>query len=202
MADVKQEGRLMNQLEAKVTAKPIRWTTADLDHLPDNATRYEIIDGELIMSRAPHWRHQLVADNICALLNEWSRRTKRGQSVTAPGILFSESDNVIPDVAWASFERLEMLLDEAGHLTGAPELVAEILSEGSRDQQRDREVKLKLYSIRGVQEYWIVDRYLQEVTVYRREQAVLVPVMTLQAADQLISPLLPGFSCQVSQIFA
>lgn len=108
----------------------IRWITADLDYLPDNGTRYEIVDGEVFMSRAPHWRHQCVADRICALLNEWSRQTKRGQAVTAPGILFSETDTVIPDVVWASFERLELLLDEAGHLTGAPELIVEILSGG------------------------------------------------------------------------
>jgi hypothetical protein len=36
----------------------VRWTTADLELLPDNGDRYEIIDGELFMTRAPHWGHQ------------------------------------------------------------------------------------------------------------------------------------------------
>jgi len=34
----------------------------------------------------------------------------------------------MPDVVWASNERLAVLLDEAGHLTGAPELAVEVLS--------------------------------------------------------------------------
>jgi len=70
---------------------------------------------------------------------------------------FSESDNVIPDVVWASNERLERLLDEAGHLTAAPELVVEVLSPGKKNERRDREAKLKLYSVQGVHEYWIVN---------------------------------------------
>jgi len=33
----------------------LRWTSADLAMLPDDGKRYEIIDGELYMSRQPHW---------------------------------------------------------------------------------------------------------------------------------------------------
>lgn len=63
----------------------------------------------------------------------------------APAIIFSDADNVIPDVVWASHERLKYLLDEAGHLTGAPELVVEVLSPGEKNEKRDKETKLKLY---------------------------------------------------------
>ncbi len=45
-----------------------------------------------------------------------------------PGVLFTESDNVIPDVVWATKETLAAMLDEAGHLTGAPDLIVEVLS--------------------------------------------------------------------------
>ena len=38
--------------------QPMRWTVEDLDGLPDNGNRYEIIDGALHMSRAPHVDHQ------------------------------------------------------------------------------------------------------------------------------------------------
>jgi len=53
-------------------------------------------------------------------------------NLQSPWHRFSESDNVIPDVVWASNERLERLLDEAGHLTAAPELVVEVLSRARR----------------------------------------------------------------------
>lgn len=119
----------------------------------------------------------------------------------APGIIFSDSDNVIPDVVWASHERLKHLLDEAGHLTGAPELVVEVLSPGEKNEKRDKETKLKLYSVQGVPEYWICDSIQKKVKVYRREQAALKLAVTLFSQYELTSPLLPGFNCLVSKLF-
>jgi Uma2 family endonuclease len=51
------------------TSNRVRWTTADLELFPDNGKRYEIIDGELIVTRAPRWSHQEVADRIFAALD-------------------------------------------------------------------------------------------------------------------------------------
>ncbi|MGA9381729.1 MAG: Uma2 family endonuclease [Phormidium sp.] len=180
----------------------VRWTTADIELLPENeGTRYEVVDGELFISKAFDWYHQRTCSKICLELEDWSRFSNLGQAVISPGVLFSESDDVIPDVVWASHERLELLLDEAGHLTGAPELVIEVLSAGNENVRRDKEAKLKLYSSRGVEEYWIADWRLKKVEVYRRENARLVLVATLINDDEIISPLLPGFSCVVSKFF-
>jgi Uma2 family endonuclease len=104
-------------------------------------------------------------------------------------------------VVWVSKERLAILLDQEGHLTGAPELVVEVLSPGVQNERRDREVKLKLYASRGVQEYWILNWQLQQVEVYRREKAVLKLVATLFPTDDLSSPLLPNFVCTVARLF-
>jgi Uma2 family endonuclease len=102
------------------TSDRVRWTTADLDLLPDNGTRYEIIDGELFMTRAPHWKHQKAASRMGTALDTWSEQTGLGETVQAPGIIFSDADNVIPDLVWVSHDRLATGLDEAGHLTIAP----------------------------------------------------------------------------------
>jgi Uma2 family endonuclease len=177
------------------------FTSADLALLPDDGTRYEIIDGELFMSKQPHWHHQTTCGNIYQELRMWSQTTGLGAASLAPGVLFSDTDNVVPDVVWASTERLAILLDEAGHLTGAPELVVEVLSPGPQNEQRDRELKRKLYETRGVHEYWIVDWRLRQVEVFRREVARLRPVNTLFAGDELTSPLLPGFACRVERFF-
>ena len=67
---------------------------------------------------------------------------------------------------------------------------------------RDRDAKLKLYSRRGVLEYWIADWQQRLIEVYRREGGDLHPVATLGGADSLESPLLPGFSCKVAQLFS
>jgi len=179
----------------------VRWTTADLELFPDNGNRYEIIDGELFVTRAPHWNHQKACVRIIAPLDTWSQATSLGQVVPAPGVIFGENDNVIPDVVWVSNERLPLLLDEAGHLTGAPELVVEVLSLGSENEKRDRELKLKLYSSRGVREYWIVDWHKQQVEVYRREQGSLKLAATLFNGDELNSPMLPHFTCAIASLF-
>ena len=54
--------------------------------------------------------------------------------------------NVVPDVVWINHERLVTLMDEAGHHTGASELVVEVLSPGGENERRGREAKLKLTS--------------------------------------------------------
>ncbi|WP_414518163.1 Uma2 family endonuclease [Nostoc sp. PCC 9305] len=61
-----------------------------------------------------------------------------------------------------------------------------------------RELKFKLYSSRGIREYWIVDWRKQQVQVYRREQASLKLVATLFNGDKLSSPILPDFTCAMS----
>ena len=96
---------------------------------------------------------------------------------------------------------MAVLLDNAGHLTAAPELVVEVLSSGAENERRDREAKLKLYSSRGIREYWIFDWQQQQIEVYEREQAVLKLLATLFAKDKLNCSLLPNFNCPVERIF-
>ena len=76
-----------------------------------------------------------------------------------------------------------------------------MLSPGRANEFRDREAKLDLYSRRGVEEYWIVSFMQRFVEVYRREGGALKLITTLRDLDALESPLLPGFSCQVSGLF-
>ncbi len=179
----------------------VLWTSADLELFPNDDTRYEIVDGELLVTRAPHWKHQIVVDNACFALKSWSRFTKLGVVVSAPGVIFGDSDNVIPDVVWISKERLEDILDHHGHLTAALDLVVEVLSAGFGQERRDRELKLKLYSAQGVYEYWIMDWRRKSIQIYRRENATLVLVSTLFENESISSPLLPDFVCKLSEIF-
>lgn len=178
----------------------LRWTSKDLDSLPDDGKRYEIIDGELHVSKQPHYYHQRVCANLTFLLETWCRKTGLGEVTGAPGLIFAEDDDVAPDIVWGSFSRLKTILQPDGKLHAAPELVIEVLSPGPRNESRDREVKLKLYSRRGVSEYWIVDWIARKIEVYRREQAQLNLVSTLFDPDVLTSPLLPNFSCLLADL--
>lgn len=184
------------------TINPIIWTINDLEIFPNSqGINHEIIAGELFMTRTPHRRHQQICGLIFSQLNTWCQSTGLGETIITPGIIFSDSDNVIPDVVWITKEKLAQIEDEAGHLTGAPELVVEVLSPGLENQKRDREVKVKLYSIQGVQEYWIVDPFRKQVELYRRENAKLSLVATLFENDFISSPLLPNFLVQICYFF-
>jgi Uma2 family endonuclease len=181
---------------------PLRYTTSDLDCLPDvEGVRYEIIDGDLYVSKQPDWHHQYVGGEIFRALQNWSHQTGAGLTIQAPGVIFAADENVAPDLVWLGRARLATIFDAGGHLRAAPDLVVEVLSPGEANERRDRELKLKLYSRQGVQEYWIVDWERQTIRVYRREQAALELVATLMGQDVLTSPLLTGFSCPVLSLW-
>jgi Uma2 family endonuclease len=155
-----------------------RFTTADLEKLPQiDGVRYEIIDGELYVSHQPQFGHQYAADEVHFALRDWSKRTGAGVPMATPGLVFPVGDdNLVPDVVWFRRDRLAGSLDDNQHFRIAPDLVVEVLSPGPANELRDREIKLELYSRRGVQEYWIVDWQSHQVLVHRRDGGELRPV--------------------------
>jgi Uma2 family endonuclease len=187
--------------EQNIMATALRWTSADLANFPDDGKRREIIDGELYVSKQPNWYHQVICIRIGGLLDAWSMPTQAGQAAVAPGLIFADDDDVAPDVVWASRERLAAIL-AGGKLHAAPELVIEVLSPGKKNIDRDRETKLKLYTRRGVAEYWIVDWPRHSIDLYRRDGELLTLAARLRPGDMLSSPLLPGFSAPLDQVFA
>jgi Uma2 family endonuclease len=180
----------------------LRFTIRDLELLPENGSRYEIIDGELFVSTPPHWRHQFTCKQFIRALDGWDSDSRAGILLPAPGVIFAEDQAVAPDIAWVSRERFEHVADADGKLHAAPDLVIEVLSPGRTNEDRDREVKLKLYSRQGTREYWIADWQDVSIQVYRREQGTLRLVATLTAEDTLTSPLLPGFAASVRDLCA
>lgn len=181
--------------------KTLHWTVRDLELFPEDGNRYEIIEGELYVAKQPDWQHQFVSFRLGFFLQVWNEQAQAGYVNLAPGIIFADDTNVVPDLIWISQERLQTALHTDGKLHNAPELVVEVLSPGADNERRDREVKLKLYSRRNVKEYWVVNWQERTVEIYRREEAVLTLEKTLEETDVLQSPLLPGFSCTVGQLF-
>jgi Uma2 family endonuclease len=177
-------------------------TVADLDALPDDpGTRYELFDGELHVSRQPHYGHQVICMHIGGALWSWNEGSGLGFVFSAPGLVFDERNAAAPDVAWATHGRLSAIVGESAALQGAPELLVEVFSPGVANQCRDREIKPRIYSRYGVDEYWLVDPVAERIAIYRRRDASLQLVATLSAADTLTSPLLPGFSVSLGKLF-
>jgi Uma2 family endonuclease len=180
-----------------------RFTSADLKKFPDfPGVRYEIIDGELHVSRQPTLGHQDAAGEVQFALRFWNRETGAGRVFGEPGLVFADDQDVAPDVVWMTHERLAEAEDEKGHLRLAPELVVEVLSPGPANELRDRQLKLSLYARREVREYWIVDWIGHTIEVYRHDGVTLQLAGTLGDGDTLTSPLLPGFALPTAQIWS
>jgi len=176
-------------------------TVADLDAFPDDdGNRYELIEGELFVSRAPGIPHQRVLHNLQMELASYLKAHPIGILVPGAGAIFSDYDAVIPDLAFVRNERWDQVVT-GEKFTGALDLVIEILSPGTQNRQRDLSPKRQLYGKYGVKEYWIVDSENREVLVLRLQGQTLQEIATLKSDDELTSPLLSGFRLKVSTIF-
>ncbi len=175
-------------------------TVADLDACPDDNNRYELIEGELFVSRAPGLPHQLVLHNLQVELALYLRANPIGILVPGPGAVFSDYDAVIPDIVFIRRERWGRVTSEQ-KVTGAPDIVVEIISPGAESRRRDLQVKRQLYSKYGVKEYWIVDREDRSVLILSLQDRTLEEIATLRDDDIITSPLLPGFELTVRTIF-
>jgi Uma2 family endonuclease len=153
------------------------------------------------VSKAPSWEHQIISAEIVGPLVTWNAATDAGKVAIAPGLIFSDDNDVMPDLVWISHASMAIALEADRHLHSAPELVVEVLSPGSTNRKRDREIKLDLYSRRGVREYWIVDWENRRIEVHRRSNGALGLVATLLEGETLESPLLPGFSLSLADLF-
>jgi Uma2 family endonuclease len=126
-----------------------RWTTGDLDTLPDDGLRYELIDGTLLVSPAPLPLHQRICFRLGRLLDDALARDLEvlpapvdwqpdGTTSLQPDLLVMRTADVTPQ-----------------RLLGTPLIVVEVISPSSATT--DRTAKFDRYRRAGVDQYWIVD---------------------------------------------
>jgi len=136
------------------------FTRADLERMPDDGRRYEIIDGVLIVSAAPGRMHQRAVGRLYRVLDD---ACPAGLEVLmAPfAITLSDDTEIEPDLLVG---RDDEFTDK--NLPGRPQLAVEILSPSSR--LIDTHVKRTRFGRAGTPSYWVVD------PVARPEEARLV----------------------------
>ena len=190
----------------EVRPLPIRYTVDDLDFMPEDTNRYELIGGKLFVSRAPHLDHQRTITNILGVFIRYLDKNPIGEIFTTPGVIFSPKDAVIPDVVFATHETVKKNVageDEGfeGKFIAAPELMIEILSYGKQDVKRDRVFKRQLYGDYGVKEYWVVDGLFNTIEVYRLTDGGQQLVKRFEINETIETPLLPDFLLKLTDIF-
>lgn len=141
-------------------------TYSDLEQLPEDISqRHEIILGELFVSPSPDLYHQRVSGRLQAWLFNHVMEHGLGEVFTAPvDVKLSEYNVVVPDLLFVARDRLDIVGTKA--ISGAPDLVVEILSPSTARQDRVR--KLALHATHGVREYWLLDpdaKTLQALTL-------------------------------------
>lgn len=135
-------------------ARPL--TYDDLKEMPPDGNRYEIIDGELVVSAAPNRKHQRWSGTLFDLLRA-REKAGLGEAYHAPVDvqLFPDRPSPIvqPDLIFIRAERLRIFGPDL--VVGAPDLVVEILSPSTRTMDLTR--KAQLYAEAGVPEYGVAD---------------------------------------------
>lgn len=175
-------------------------TVDELDCMPEDGNRYEVMEGELFVSGAPGLPHQIVSGNIFYEFKKYLDADPIGQVIATPGLVFGEYSGVIPDIVFFTHRRGAEIISGI-RLVAAPDIVIEILSPGQENVARDRIAKRQLYAKHGVNECWILDSENRAVDIYRLYAGRLELTATLKDEDRITSPLLPDFACQVSPVF-
>ena len=130
-----------------------RWTAARVRELPDDGNRYEVVDGELLVTPAPSYGHQDVVGELFAILREFCQSVHVGHAMISPAdIEFDPRTLVQPDVfVVPTAGRRPKSWTDIWHLL----LAVEVLSPSTA--RADRAIKRRRYQRAGVPEYWIVD---------------------------------------------
>jgi Uma2 family endonuclease len=183
------------------TTPGVKLTYDDFVLFPDDGKRHELIDGEHYVTPSPNNKHQTITWNLTVLIGGYLRQHPIGRAFAAPfDVVFSEFDVVEPDLLFISSARQHEILT-VQHVRGAPDLVVEVGSPGTR--RRDETIKRRLYERFGVSEYWVIDPELDAIHVYRRsaDGYTRAAELTLEQQDALTTPLLPGLELLLEQIF-
>jgi Uma2 family endonuclease len=135
------------------TARGRPFTVDDLDAMPDDGNRYELLDGVLLVSPAPRWAHQEVIDALTILLRAAQPRDLR--VVSAPFEWRPSRHTAMqPDILVARYAAL-VAVPDSKYLVERPLLAVEALSPTT--WRIDRFSKMSAYEDAGVPSYWLID---------------------------------------------
>ncbi len=173
-------------------ATPVRsgLTRADLDDLPDDGHRYELIDGRLFVSPLARRRHQWVVTQMAHRLKQWTD-IHGGTVYAGVNVDLSDDTHLEPDLVYSRDE------DTSGRgFEATPELVVEVSSPSTRSF--DLGGKKDRYAAEGCQEFWFVDLDTDTILTFVRDDVgVFGPATTYERGERLSTPLLVGLTLDV-----
>ena len=181
-----------------ILTKPI--TAEQLLEMPDDGYHYELLKGELVMAPPPGSEHGEITMNLAAPLHRHVKSNQLGVVYAAEtGFKLASNPDTVraPDIAFVRREFINQHGRVSGYLSGAPDLVVEVLSPS--DTFGEIESKVAQWLDSGARMVWVVSPKLHTVTVYRS----LTGIVTLTEKDSLDGgDVVPGFEIKLADIFA
>jgi Uma2 family endonuclease len=154
-----------------MATKTSRWTRFDLERFPEDGNRYEVLDGELLVTPQSSPRHQQVAMELAGALYEYCKEHEAGAIVGPAAVIFGENE-LQPDIEILPFGAIRP--KAKWEKLPCPLLVVEVLSPFAASRRRDLDVKRVAYLRLGVPEYWVVDHEKRLVHVWSGGRAVKI----------------------------
>lgn len=174
-----------------------KYTFEDYLNISDDK-RYELIEGELLMTPSPVPGHQRISGKLEFKLRKFITENNLGEVFDAPCDVYLDNENVVqPDILFISKERLNIIGEK--NIQGPPDIAVEIISESSA--YRDLVQKKRLYARFGVKEYWIVIPEEESIEIYILMDNTYHLNKTYSKDDILESPYLKDLKIGLKEIF-
>lgn len=154
-------------------------TRDDLESMPDDGRRYELIDGTLVVTPAPSARHQTILLELAVVLRTACPRDLK--LLFAPFDVALAEDTVMqPDLLVA--RRSDFTERD---LPVAPLLAVEVLSPSTR--RVDVTLKHSRYEAAGCPSYWVIDPDALSLTAWQLENGRYVEVAHVEGSDEYVA---------------
>lgn len=189
-------------------AMKIQYVLADLlEQRPDDENIYDILGGDLVVWTSPADPHAAVVTRLVLLL-ALAEVAGFGGARTAPRTVAFDwaeqgllaEDVTHPDVFFVSSDRRGIMGYRC--IEGTADLVVEVLSPSTRADDLPGGRKFAIYERYGVRYYWIADTDERTITRYEWHDGHFGEGVVPREGDSLASPLFPGISRSVAEIFA
>ncbi len=196
----------MTQPETAQAAVKPRGKLTNADYLAmtppaGGGARYQLINGELIEMSGASDPHQVFLMWLCSGMLLQVDALGIGEIRIPPYDVHIDRFNTYqPDLLYVSNERRHIFNPDGHGVSGAPDVVVEILSDSTR--RRDLNEKLPVYIASGVREAWIVDLEDATLTVHSADAGAAGSVAVFTAEDMLTSAAMPGVAIELGAIFA
>jgi Uma2 family endonuclease len=174
-----------------------QWSEADYFSLPDTNRIVELSEGRLIMPPHPTRSHQVAVEELCVRLRTFVQEQDVGEVHIAPLPVRLWPGKVRePDLFFISNEHEDRIGEQ---YCGAPDLVIEVISPGTR--RVDRGEKPFEYAKAGVATYWLADPEEKTIEVYVLREGAYELLERFRSGEVAHSQLLAGFEVPVDEVF-